>query len=175
MKLCITAKAFFFTFSTFLFTCIQINPIYSQTTTVNYIAETKGIVLSVDDDGSITLNGGNLRPYRHIVLWGLVIKDLDGARKFLVGRRLDCKIVHELGPIPEADCMMYPQKNGDVLSSLEEMRGTVSVFDWMSDLGFASQECHEASEFYRVADDNGFFWHCGFHGTPHYRIGSYPD
>jgi hypothetical protein len=143
-----------------------------------YIADIGGSVQSVEEDGSIILDGGTTRPYQHFVLWGLEVKDVAGLRNFLVGRLLECKVVHLRGPLPEADCLMHPEKDGrTVYRPLDNigLRGPISAFDWLTDLGFAIQTCDPYSSDYYISDGEGKSWFCGREGEPDYGTFRYDD
>jgi hypothetical protein len=135
----------------------------------DYIADIGGSVESVEEDGSITLDGGKTRPYQHFVLWGLEISDIEGLRGFLQGRLLECKVVHLRGPLPEADCIIHPEKDGrSIYRPLGGARSPMSAFDWMTDLGFANQRCDPYIYEYYVSDGGGNHWFCSHEGQPDY-------
>jgi hypothetical protein len=143
-----------------------------------YVADVRGSVESVEEDGSIILDGGPTRPYQHFVLWGLEVKDVAGLRNFLVGRLLDCKVVHLRGPLPEADCLMHPEKDGrTVYRPVDNIgwRGPISAFDWLVDLGFATQDCEPYSGDYYISDRDGSSWFCGQKHEPDYGVFRYGD
>jgi hypothetical protein len=143
---------------------------YADRETPDYLGDIMGNVSLVNDDGSLILTNGTADPL-HIALWGLTITDTDGMRSFLGKRLLECRIVHELGPIPEADCSMYPNKDGGGLSTTLEIRGPISMFDWIPELGFATQECPHFYGWYKVSDKRGLTWSCRGDGTPRYDVG----
>jgi hypothetical protein len=144
----------------------------------DYIADIGASVESVEEDGSIILDGGDTRPYQHFVLWGLEVKDVEGLRSFLAGRLLECKVVHLRGPLPEADCLMHPEKDGrTVYRPLEHIgwRGPISAFDWLTDFGFAVQKCDTYSRDYYISDGEGQFWFCGQKREPDYGTFVFDD
>jgi hypothetical protein len=143
---------------------------YAEYSTTNYVRDVDGYVTSIEDDGSVTLTRGGADPLR-MTLWGLTVTDIQGLRDFMMNRNLECKIIHELGPIPEADCLMYPQKDGETIYSPALMRGPISVFDWVPDLGFAVQQCPQYYGPFSVSDGSKRFWHCSKSGKPSYNTG----
>jgi hypothetical protein len=154
-------------------------PVCADTPNPSYIANIAGVVELVDDDGSIMLVGSEKSPFHHFKLWGLEVKDVQGLRSFIVGRLVECRVVHSREPIPEADCLLHPQVDGEtvyrptVSAGGFAPRNPIPVFDWIVDFGFAVQKCIPYSNHDYISDGAGYYWYCSQEGIPDYSSFSY--
>jgi hypothetical protein len=153
-----------------------------QPNPASFLGQFNGSVKSVEADGSVKITIGSstseyIRMQKQDSLarfWGLRILDTGAANRFLVGRVVNCKVINVLGPLPEVDCFMSPRNaDGRSIVSKNLMRDYISVFDWLTDLGLAVQDCPNIYSAYHTFDDNNYIWYCA-DGIPKYRI-NLPD
>ena len=152
---------------------------FAQIVNPNYNTDVRGGVQSIGDDGSIFLTNSETEPFHHFKLWGLEVTDVQELRRFLIGRLLECKIVHFRELLPVADCLIHPQLNGQTVyrplsnANGPVPRGPISVFDWAADLGFSDQGCKPYSNHDYISDGVEHSWYCSKDGKPDYGTFSY--
>jgi hypothetical protein len=152
-----------------------------QPNPANFFGQFSGVVRSIEADGSVKIGVSSssseyaiLHEDTLVRFWGLRIPDIGAANRFLVRRVVNCKVVNVLGPLPEVDCFMSPRNaDGRSIVSRNLMRDYISVFDWLTDLGLAVQDCPNIYSAYHTFDDNNYIWYCA-DGIPKYRI-NLPD
>jgi hypothetical protein len=156
--------------------------IESQPNPANFFGQFSGVVRSIEADGSVKIGVSSssseyvrLQEQDSLVrFWGLRIPDTGAANRFLAGRVVNCKVVYFFSALPEVDCFMSPRSaDGRSIVSKSLMRDYISVFDWLTDLGLAVQDCPYTFSKYFTFDDNNYIWYC-FEGIPKYRI-NLPD
>jgi hypothetical protein len=150
--------------------------IESQPNPANFFGQFSGVVRSIEADGSVKIGVSSssseyaiLHEDTLVRFWGLRILDNGAANRFLVRRDMNCKVVNVRGPLPEVDCFMSPRNaDGGPIASTGLMRAYISVFDWLTDLGLAVQDCPNIYSAYHTFDDNNYIWYC-FEGIPIYE------